>query len=92
MQFEIIIMITANGRVSPGLQTSAFGCGSAIGVRGTTCGFKVLEVQPKSEAVMKKKTISKRELIAPRGDKRYIRRDEGGRIKENDDVSHSLSQ
>lgn len=41
---------------------------------------------------MKKKTISKRELIAPRGDKRYIRRDEGGRIKESDDVSHSLSQ
>jgi hypothetical protein len=35
---------------------------------------------------------SKRELIAPRGDKRYIRRDEKGRIKESDDVSRSLSQ
>ena len=34
----------------------------------------------------------KRELIAPRGDKRYIRRDEKGRIKESDDVSRSLSQ
>ncbi len=33
----------------------------------------------------------KRELIAPRGDKRYIRRDEKGRIVESDDVSRSLS-
>ena len=36
---------------------------------------------------------SKRELIEPhKGDKRYIRRDENGRIKESDDVSRSLSQ
>ena len=36
---------------------------------------------------------SKRELIEPhKGDKRYIRRDEQGRIKESDDVSRSLSQ
>lgn len=34
---------------------------------------------------------SKRELIAPRGDKRYIRRDEKGRIKESDDVGRSLA-
>jgi hypothetical protein len=40
----------------------------------------------------KKKSAAKRELIAPRGDKRYIRRDPGGRIKESDDVSRSLSQ
>jgi hypothetical protein len=39
-----------------------------------------------------KQAGSKRELIAPRGDKRYIRRDEKGRIKESDDVSRSLSQ
>ena len=39
-----------------------------------------------------KKSASKRELIAPRGDKRYIRRDEKGRIKESDHVSRSLSQ
>jgi hypothetical protein len=39
-----------------------------------------------------KKSASKRELIAPRGDKRYIRRDEKGRIKESDDVSRSVSQ
>jgi hypothetical protein len=31
-------------------------------------------------------------LIAPRGDKRYIRRDARGRIKETDDVGRSLSQ
>jgi hypothetical protein len=40
----------------------------------------------------KKKPAAKRELIAPRGDKRYIRRDAAGRIKESDDVSRSLSQ
>src|SRR3954467_16742 len=40
----------------------------------------------------KKKAAAKRELIAPRGDKRYIRRDVAGRIKESDDVSRSLSQ
>jgi hypothetical protein len=35
----------------------------------------------------------KRELIEPhKGDKRYIRRDERGRIKESDDVGRSLSQ
>ena len=39
-----------------------------------------------------KKKTAKRELIAPRGDKRYIRRDVKGRIKESDDVSRSLSQ
>ena len=39
-----------------------------------------------------KKPAAKRELIAPRGDKHYIRRDVRGRIKESDDVSRSLSQ
>jgi len=34
----------------------------------------------------------KRELIAPNGDKRFVRRDEKGRFKESDDVSRSLSQ
>jgi hypothetical protein len=38
-----------------------------------------------------KKSSAKRELIAPRGDKRYIRRDAKGRIKESDDVSRSGS-
>gem|GEM_PF-3425322 len=42
----------------------------------------------------KKKTkgSGKRELIAPKGDKRYIRRDSKGRIKESDDQSRSLSK
>jgi len=35
--------------------------------------------------------MAKRETIAPNGDKRYIRRDEGGRIKESDDVGRSLA-
>ena len=39
-----------------------------------------------------KKRAAKRELISPHGDKRFIRRDAAGRIKESDDVSRSLSQ
>jgi hypothetical protein len=34
----------------------------------------------------------KRELIKPKGDARYIRRDAKGRIRESDDVGRSLSQ
>ena len=34
----------------------------------------------------------KRELIAPRGDKRYVRRDEEGKFKEVEDVGRSLSR
>lgn len=34
----------------------------------------------------------KRELIAPKGDKRLVRRDEKGRITESDDLGKSLSQ
>jgi hypothetical protein len=34
---------------------------------------------------------SKRELISPKGDKRYIRRDSKGQIKESDDVGRSLA-
>jgi hypothetical protein len=45
----------------------------------------------KKSAPKTRKSASKRELIAPRGDKRYIRRDAKGRIKESDDVSRSLS-
>ena len=33
----------------------------------------------------------KRELISPRGDKRYVRRSSGGRFSESDDVGRSLS-
>jgi len=34
---------------------------------------------------------SKRELISPNGDKRLVRRDEKGRIKESDDLGRSLA-
>jgi hypothetical protein len=37
-----------------------------------------------------KKSRTKRELIAPQGDKRYIRRDPKGRIAESDDQTKSL--
>jgi len=32
----------------------------------------------------------KRELIEPKGDKRFVRRDEHGRFSESDDVGRSL--
>lgn len=35
---------------------------------------------------------SKRTLIAPKGDKRYIRRDDQGQISESDDQGRSLRQ
>jgi hypothetical protein len=38
-----------------------------------------------------RRKAAKRELIAPRGDKRYIRRDRRGRITESDDQGRSLS-
>ena len=40
----------------------------------------------------KKRAFGKRELISPRGDARYIRRDAQGRIKESDDVGRSQKQ
>lgn len=36
--------------------------------------------------------MPKRELIAPKGDKRYVRRDAAGRFKEVDSVGRSLIQ
>ena len=36
--------------------------------------------------------MAKRELIAPKGDKRYVRRDDKGRFAESDDVGRSLAQ
>lgn len=35
---------------------------------------------------------TKRTTIAPQGDKRFVRRDEQGRIKESDDAGRSLAQ
>ncbi len=34
---------------------------------------------------------AKRELIAPKGDKRYVRRDSKGKFNESDDVGRSLA-
>lgn len=36
--------------------------------------------------------VGKRELIAPKGDKRYVRRDKTGRFDEVDDVGKSLAR
>ena len=53
-------------------------------------GRKTLKKAMKKRSA--KKSAAKRELIAPRGDKRYIRRDAKGRIKESDDMGRSLKQ
>lgn len=39
-----------------------------------------------------KRGRGKRELVSPKGDKRYVRRDASGRFTESDDVGRSLSQ
>lgn len=41
---------------------------------------------------MATKQSGKRELIEPRGDKRFVRRDGQGQFKESDDVGKSLAQ
>ncbi len=38
-----------------------------------------------------RKRAATRELVSPRGDKRYVRRGAGGRFAESDDVGRSLS-
>jgi hypothetical protein len=39
----------------------------------------------------RRKRAAKRELVAPRGDKRFVRRGKAGRFKESDDTGRSLS-
>ena len=45
----------------------------------------------KAKKAAKKRSSSKRKLIAPRGDKRLVRRGRGGKFSESDDVGRSLS-
>ena len=45
-----------------------------------------------AKKVAKKKASAKRKLIAPRGDKRYVRRNSAGQFKESDDQGKSLGQ
>jgi hypothetical protein len=39
---------------------------------------------------MAKKTARKRETISPKGDKRYVRRDDSGQFEESDNAGKSL--
>ena len=74
------------------------GTKKAAPARKTATKKAVKKAAPKKSAPKKaakkaaRPKAAKRELIAPRGDKRLIRRDERGRIKESDDLSRSLSQ
>lgn len=45
-----------------------------------------------TNAGSKTESSGKRTLIAPKGDKRYIKRDEKGRITESDDQGKSLNR
>jgi hypothetical protein len=56
-----------------------------------TVGKKTAVKKSASKKTAGKKVSGKRELIAPNGDKRYIRRDSKGRIKESVDQGKSLS-
>ena len=53
-------------------------------------GYQQTKLEHNMERVTKWRAAAKRELIAPRGDERYIRR--GAKGKESDDESRSLSQ
>ena len=46
----------------------------------------------KTAAKSATKPAAKRELIAPKGDKRLVRRDDSGQFKESDDLGRSLAQ
>jgi hypothetical protein len=52
---------------------------------------KKKSTQSKSTKKKSTRKAAKRTLIAPHGDKRYVRRSKKGRFKESDDVSASLS-
>jgi hypothetical protein len=52
-------------------------------------GARGRKKSPKSKTAKKKSGV--RELIAPRGDKRFVRRDDQGQFSESDDVGRSLS-
>jgi hypothetical protein len=56
---------------------------------GRRAGRKTRSRKTKSKSTRRK--TAKRELIAPRGNKRYVRRGRRGEFSESDDQSRSLS-
>ncbi len=50
---------------------------------------KTVAKKTAKKKMARKRGAAKREFISPRGDARYIRRDEKGRIRESDDVGRS---
>lgn len=59
------------------------------GVRKKAAGARG---KKKATAVRGKKKASRRELISPRGNRRFVRRAEGGQFGETDDARRSLAQ
>ncbi len=64
------------GKKTGGKKTGAGSTGKKSGARKANAG----------------KSSGKRELISPRGNKRFVRRGSGGEFTESDDQSRSLSQ
>lgn len=59
--------------------------------RGRSAKKSAKKAARKSARKKSTRKAAKRTLIAPRGDKRYVRRTKRGRFKESDDVSSALS-
>jgi hypothetical protein len=60
--------------------------------KGTKTSSRAKSSGKGTKTTRRKSTAAKRTLIEPtKGDKRYVRRDKGGKFKEMDDVGRSLS-
>ena len=90
---------TSGARKTAGVGSSATarktgGSRKAAGTRKTATARKAAGARKTSGARKtgtKRKGAAKRELIDTGTDKRYVRRNPGGRFKESDDVGRSLS-
>jgi hypothetical protein len=85
----------ASVRKARGKTTHPLGIRGSMAARKTTTKKSGTSKSRKSATAAAKKprkVSGKRELIKPKGDARYIRRDAKGRIKESDDVGRSLKQ
>ena len=82
----------ANPRVVLGALSALIAGGAVVAGRAVARKKKATRAKAAAAKTTTAKKSRKRTLIEPHpGDKRYIRRDAKGRIKESDDVSRSLA-
>jgi hypothetical protein len=72
-------------------EIDAYGIKVAATNSGGHVAKKAAAKSAKKKGATRKRSTSKRELIAPRADKRFVKRTAKGRFKEGDDVGRSLS-